>query len=170
VGLIDFLLRRQPDPTKDWPEGPGTLPPVRLKPFALGSLRLDDHVESARFLGRPDRVRRWKLAGSYQLAYEKQGLTLEFEAHRLCEVGFAINASWLVAERLGPCKVRLEGGGVLSGETTLAEVKKRFGPPVEEDVDEDDGEILLRYKSGQQSMEVEFEDGRRLSYWSVVWD
>jgi hypothetical protein len=169
VGLIDFLLRRQPDPTKDWPEGPGTLPPVRLKPFALGALRLDDHVESARFLGRPEECRRFKLVGSYQLIYNSLGLTLSFEDHRLWEVVFAINDPW--AEKgMAPCRLRLESGGVLSGETTLDEVKQHLGAPQEEEFDQEDGETIVRYSAGKQSTEIEFNEQKRLMCWSATWD
>jgi hypothetical protein len=169
VGLIDFLLRRQPDPTKDWPTGADSLPTVRLSPFGLGSLRMDDPVESARFLGRPEQCRRFKLVGSYQLNYFGLGMALSFEDHRLWEIVFAINDPW--AEKgMSLCRLRLENGAVLSGETTLDEVKQRLGAPQEEEFDEEDGETILRYSAGKQSMEIEFNEQKRLMCWSIVWD
>jgi hypothetical protein len=170
MGLIDFLLRRQPDPTKDWPEGPGTLPAVRLKPFALGSLRLDDRVESARFLGRPERCRRFKRVGSYQLNYNSLGLMLSFEDRRLWEVAFAIGDTWLATEGMSRCRPRFEDGGELTDRSTIEEVKGRFGAPWEEEFDEEDNETTLRYAARKESMTFEFDGATGLTSWVVVWD
>jgi hypothetical protein len=169
VGLLDFLFRRQPDPTQYWPAGTGSLPTIQLQPFALGSLRLDDAVESARFLGRPDQCRRFNLAGSYQLNYFGLGMALSFEEHRLWQVVFAINDPW--AEKgMAPCRLRLENGGAFSGETTLDEVKQRLGAPQKEEFDAEDGETIVRYSTAKQSMEIEFNEQKRLMCLSVVWD
>jgi hypothetical protein len=59
---------------------------------------------------------------------------------------------------------------VLSGETTLDEVQQRLGAPQEEEFDKEDGETILRYSAGKQSMEIEFNEQKRLMCWSIVWD
>jgi hypothetical protein len=170
MGLLDFLLRRQPDPTKDWPDGTGSLPTVRLHPFAIGALRLDAPVDSARFLGQPERVKRYKVASCYRLIYEKLGMTLEFQGHQLTEVAFAIGDTWLATEGMGRCKLRFEDGSELTDRSTIDDVKRRFGAPKEELFDEVESETELRYAEGKESMTFEFDREKKLTSWVVVWD
>jgi hypothetical protein len=169
MGLLDRLLGRQPDPTLDWPESVGDLPTVSVKPFKLGSLRLGDSVDVARFLGRPDKVRRSKVAGAYALLYVRWGLELEFEDHRLADALFLIGDTWLAEEGTPRCEPRLDDGLRLTAVTTADRVVQRFGEATRRDED-DDGEVTLSYENGEEFMDFEFDEAGRLASWCIFVD
>jgi hypothetical protein len=168
VGFIDWMLRRQPDPTRNWPENAGELPVVRTEPFSLGGVRLGDVVEAARPLGRPEKVRRSKLAGAFGLIYVRWGVELEFEENRLVDVLFVIGETWLSTIKGSPCRPRLADGTQLSPETTVEQVVARFGEPNERGTNQHN-ETVLDYEGDGVIMSFEFDKGR-LEAWDVSVD
>jgi hypothetical protein len=164
VSILDWILGRQPDPTRDWPPNAGELPVVRLDPFSLGGLRLGDGVEAARPLGRPEQVYRSKRAGIFTLIYVRWGVEFTFAEHRLSDVTFVIGETWLSDIKGSPCRPRLADGAQLSPETTVEQVIARFGDPKERSTNQD-GETVLDYERDRVIMSFEFDEGRL-----VAWD
>jgi hypothetical protein len=167
VSILDWILRRQPDPTRDWPPNAGELPVVRTEPFSLGGLRLGDNVEAARPLGRPERTRRAKIAMA--LVYERWGLQLEFEENRLVEAIFVIGETWQSDIKGSPCRPRLADGLQLSPDTRIDRVIERFGEPARRRTD-GDGETTLSYVRDGVYMGFEFDEMGRLESWNVGLD
>ncbi len=170
MGFLDFLLRRQPDPTRHWPQERDPLPTVRVAPFELGKLRLGDGIESARFLGRPDKCHRGKLPGCFGLDFTEKGLRLQFEEDRLTEVVFRTGYDTFegAAEGQPTCVVRLEDGSRLSQSTSVADVERYFGPPTKIEADED--ETRVHYQQGNFCMDFEFNSTGELGSWTAYLD
>jgi hypothetical protein len=169
MGLLDLLLRRQPDPTANWPPCTGDLPAVAVEPFALGPLRFGEHVELARPFGRPEKVRRSKQGGVYWLYYRRWGVELEFEDHKFAEIVFLIGDECWAGDKGAPrCQPQLDNGLQLTPATTIDDILTRFGPPRERD-DDEDGETVLFYQTGQTHLDFEFNTGR-LAAWHAFLD
>ena len=170
MSLLDWFLRRQPDPTVGWTASDGQLPRVRFEPFAIGKVRLGDDVEALRFLGRPDVCRRQKTPGFVQLDYTSHGYRFLFEDHKLAEVLFRIGCDTLSSADGGAptCEVRLEDGGRLNDQTTMSELAQRFGRPKSEDRDED--ETTWRYVQPGLFMDFEFNSAGKLAAWEISLD
>ncbi len=162
MSWFDRLIGRQPDPTADWPQRPGAVPQARFWPFRLGTLRLGDHVDAARFLGRPEEVRRSKTAGAFGLLYTRFGVELEFEQHRLVELTCHVGDAWRASDDVRARALRLADGTRLHGETTLVELRARLGEPRRLDVDDDEGDTELHYEQGGETLEIALGPNGRL--------
>ena len=167
---LDFLWYRPADHTRGWSTSDQPLPTIRLKPFGLGGLQFGDPVTNAEFLGRPEKCRRFRAAGNWQLLYARHGLLLEFEAGRFVEAIFHIGPGTYAEPMEGAalCRPRIEGGGELTAATTVDEFVRILGKPQRREVDEDDGEVVLYYENAAACMEAEFNPQGTLGVWTVM--
>lgn len=170
MSLLDLLLFRPADPTAEWARTNHPLPPVRMWPFAIGPLGLGDPLSAAEFLGRPEKCERFRKSSYVRLIYARRGLVLEFSENELVEVLFHIGDGVFSAPTKDSvyCRPQLEGGGELSDATTIDEAKRLLGEPHETDVDEDDGEVVLKYVDGDVLQELEFNSQGKVGAWVAM--
>lgn len=159
MSLLDWLLRRPPDPTVGWPAAVGVLPAIAFAPFRLGSLQLGERVDAAQFLGKPDKVTRYRHAGFFSLHYATWGMSLHFEDHVLVEVDFGLEPDSARMEG-----VKLTDGSRIDASTTPERLIDRFGEPTLNDVDVEHETQELQFKDSHNILEFEFDEGR-LIYW-----
>jgi hypothetical protein len=166
IGIIDRLLGRWRDPTKDWRVEVGASPDFDLSRMAFGSLRLGDPIEAARFLGRPDSFR-WKKDGYCELLYARAGFQLDFQGGHLCYVAFFVGVDTYQPTHptLSLSQPQIRGGIRLTQRTGREELLRYFGRPVSEDCDSD--ETILYYLRGGVTMEFELDGSGHLKRWNL---
>ena len=144
----------------------GASPAFDLSRMALGSLRLGDQMEAARFLGRPDSFR-WTSDAYCELLYARAGFQLDFEGGRLCYVAFFVGGDTHLPTHpsLSLSQPQIRGGMRLTQRTGRKELLRHFGRPVSEDSDSD--ETILYYVRGGVTMEFELDGSGHLKRWNL---
>src|SRR4051812_32368402 len=89
MSILDHLFGQPPDPTLAWGEGAPALPEFNLATMSFGSLCFGASLESAAFLGRPERFE-WKRKGYAELLYAARGFQLDFDDGKLSSLAFFI--------------------------------------------------------------------------------
>lgn len=143
------------DPTQDWAKTDAPLPLFDLEAGALGELALGDPVLQAKFLGRPDRVEHTSVSGM-TLHYLNRGFELQFSAGAFAELTCHLSPESAALPEAGRAfsRPRLVNGIQVTPEMTVEMVRKVFGTPGSEDID--DRKQTLTYP-GAHYMAFEFE-------------
>jgi hypothetical protein len=168
--IINWLLRRRPDPTVGWPEFRAPAPAFNLARRCFGPLRFGDELATAVLLGRPD-VFCWQGPEACELIYARGGFELDFERERFAYLAFFIGPDPYLPLHpdLRFAEPRLlgwnESSVCLSRETDGAQLRNQLGPPDGEDIDED--ETILNYTRAGVVMEFELNREGRLKRWNV---
>jgi hypothetical protein len=89
MSFVDRLFGQSPDPTLAWGEGAPAIPEFNLGTMSFGSLCFGASMESAAFLGRPDRFA-WKRKAYGELLYAARGFQLDFDDDKLSCLAFLI--------------------------------------------------------------------------------
>ena len=155
MGLIDRILGRRPDPTKDWPQLSNAPTGFDLSRRTFGSLAFGDGFESARQFGKPDKFE-WIRPGYCTLLYARSGFQIDFEDGRFSYIAFLLGPDmYLPAHpQLAFSEPWLCDRLQLSSATNQLQIKNYFGAPESEDVDSD--ETILFYSHNNMTIEFEF--------------
>jgi hypothetical protein len=174
MGILDRILGRRPDPTLAW--GPSSLPmpDFDVATMHFDNLRFGDKIESAAFLGRPDRFT-WTHKDYGIMLYATRGLQLDFEKGGFAYATFFIGPDEHLPkhEGLAFSTPRLRYGtpeGVaLTTEMDRPRIEQLFGPP--DSADGDSSETVLFYKKAGATMEFELDGASGLlKRWNVYRD
>lgn len=170
MSFLDRLFGKQPDPTEGWAMTCASLPDFEISEMRFGSLRFGDTVDSAGFLGRPDRVK-WARDGNGELLYISGGFLLEFEAGEFAYLAFFIGPDDLLPDpAVSFSQPRLHGGAAqgmrLTIETNRAALERVFGTA--DMVDTEPDETVLTYTRQGVTMEFELDGpGGYLKRWNL---
>lgn len=162
MGLFSNLFG-PPDSTRDWPQAvDGVLPEVDLNARTFGSLRFGDGLDSAYFLGKPDRSKPTR--DCHDLYYDRLGFVVSFELNRFVELRFDIIPE--TGSRARPAQPRATGGVIFTPETSRQDLERHYGSPSE---NESYGTYdIVQYVHGPLISEFEYDlKTEKLSGWTV---
>lgn len=153
MGMLDWL-----DPTRQWPVVAGPAPDLDGSALQFDAMRFGAPLESARFLGRPDKLQwRSRIQKDFDLVYAQKGLRLRFVQGVLREVAFLVGQ----AQPLAP------NGARLTPEVDRSQIVALFGEP---DPDGSD-EICLQVFHGQGVIsDFYLDDAGHLTEWVLYPD
>ncbi len=160
------------DPSRDWEEFKLPLPDFDVGKMRFGALALGAPLESAAFLGRPDRLR-WTEMDYFEMLYAAGGFQADVEGGRIAYLAFFIGPDeFLPAHRpLAFSRPRLVGAGeggaevVLSPDVGRERLEALLGPPAS--VDTDDDETVVYYSREGVTMEFELAPDGKLKRWNL---
>jgi hypothetical protein len=161
--ILDWLLRRRPDPTAGWPDFRPAALEFDLGHKRFGPLRFGDEVAAAAPLGRPD-LCSWSGREDCELTYARGGFELAFEGGRFVYLAFFIGPDKFLPRHPGLrfAEPRLLGWGpagvCLSRQTDARQLRGQFGPPDGQDEDE----TILSYTRAGVAIEFELDRAGRL--------
>jgi hypothetical protein len=169
-GILDLIPPEPPsDLLRDWPQTHAPMPRFDLESGALGSLRLGDALESAEFLGQPDRQEQTGAPRWFYLDYVGRGFKLVFETGQFVELNCSIALPSDVQPEPGQgfSRPKLSGGIELTPQTSIEQVQRYFGRPESEETYRR-GKVLT-YRQSRFTMEFEFALAtEKLLDWSVM--
>lgn len=140
------------DPTRSWPKVPMTTTPVLdLSRPAFGSLIFGDRLESAEFLGRPNKA----VIHPRTVDLTYPGFQLEFEDGEFVFVNIYLKP---YPDRTSTTELRLTDGTVITPASTSDEMIARFGDSYDDEQWEHHG--VLQYYFGKMVFEAVFDDDR----------
>ncbi len=165
MGFLSNLFG-PPDPTKDWPPPiEGVLPEVDLSGKSFGALRFGDGLDSAYFLGKPDRSKPTK--NCHDLYYDRQGFVVSFELGRFVELRFDIVPE--TGSQSKSARPRASGGITLSPETSKKDLEGFFGQP--EETNNYGTYEIVQYLHGPLVSDFEYELATgKLTCWTLYLD
>jgi len=168
--ILDWILRRRPDLTADWPDFQPPAPHFDLARESFGPLRFGDELAIAALLGRPD-ICSWPGRNDCELIYARGGFELDFEAGRFIYLAYFIGPDVYLPHHpelrfAEPQLLGWNAGAVcLSRNTDREQLHSQLGPPEQEDVDED--ETILSYTRSGVGMEFELNLEGHLKRWNI---
>lgn len=171
MSILDLILGRRKDPTREWGKTISELPEYDLEQMRFGTLRFGDPINAASSLGRPEQFQ-FIQAEYCELIYASLGFQIDFEEGRLACILFFIGPDEFQPKdpKLRFSKPRVRGclskNVQLSEAVDRSELERMFGSPKSVDVDDD--ETILFYELRGTTMEFEF-DGKtgRLKLWKL---
>lgn len=171
MSFIDSLLGSHGDPTADWKAPCLPIPDFDMEEMRFGELGFGDSIETAAFLGRPDRFNR-RVRNHCELLYASGGFQIDFDEGGLSYLAFFIGPDGFLPKHgaLRFSNPRLQGlsPGVarLSSGDDRASVERLFGKADSADVDEDETICFLLRRGIQMEFEFDGKSGR-LKRWSL---
>ena len=170
MSFFDRLLGKRPDPTQGWGSFQSPAPSFDLTEMSFGSLKFGDEISTAAFLGRPTKVQ-WGNTDYFALLYAIGGFQIDFEHGKFTYLAFLIGPDESIPSKteITYIEPRLRKNGTdcgrLTGNSSVEELKKLFGPPT--NTDEDEVEIVLNFLRDGFTLEFEFNSKRRLKRWNI---
>ena len=162
MGLFSKLFG-PPDPTREWPAAvEGVFPEVDLNARTFGSFRFGDGLDSAYFLGKPDRSKPTK--DCHDLYYDRQGFVVSFELNRFVELRFDIIPE--AGSRLRAAQPRATAGVIFTPETSKQDLERLFGAP--DETNSYGTYEIIQYVHGPLISEFEYDlKTGKLSGWTI---
>ena len=172
MAIFERAAGARVDPSRDWGDFKLPIPDFDLGAMCFGGLALGAPLESAAFLGRPDRLR-WTEMDYFEMLYAAGGFQVDVEGGRLAYLAFFIGPDEFLPKHkpLAFSRPRLVGAGeggaelVLSPEVGREQLEELLGPPGS--VDADDDETVLYYRRGGVAMEFELAPDGKLKRWNL---
>ncbi|EKD81463.1 MAG: hypothetical protein ACD_39C01795G0002 [uncultured bacterium] len=166
MGILDFLLGRQEDLTKDWPVRDFVMPDFDLASMTFGPLHFGCELACAQFFGRPD-LFTWKGKDYCKLLFARAGFQIDFEDGHLCYIAFFIGPDEFLPEHqaLVFSQPNLAQGRRFNRQTSTADLKKFLGEVESEDIDSD--EIIITFLRSGITLEFELTTDGFLKRWNL---
>jgi hypothetical protein len=147
--LIDLFTK---EPSAEWPECRRVPLSLYLPYESLNNIALGDHYQKLSVFGRPSNTNPFKYN---RFIYYPLGLIIEGANERVEYFEFIVQDEY--EKKHTPCVVTItsmNGGSVeINQETHLTKVERLFGKS--EDKEEEEDEIICRYKQGKLLLEFE---------------
>lgn len=153
------------DPTREWPVVPGPAPELNRVLMQFDALRFGNAVESARFLGRPDRFH-WKnpIRKDCELLYASKGMLLIFSEGRLDQVRFLLGPATCDHPAFVPAQPSAPDGTRLGQQTGKDEIVALFGEP---DPDGSEDDCLQIFHGNGVASDFELDEEGHLVEWAI---
>lgn len=161
MSLLDLLLGRWPDPTKNWQKKEAQAPEIDLDQCTIEPLSFGCAIEAAQCFGKPDRFTS-DSKELCQLLYARAGFLVDFGRDGLEYIAFLIGKDRCIPNHpaLAFSNATIRGHAPLSAETTVADIEKLMGDPTTEDSNSE--ETVLMYHRNNITIEFEFNTKQHL--------